>query len=302
MGLALRFVSGKYRDGEIALEGEAELIIGRATDLDIVILDDMVSRRHAKLLVQGGHVTIVDLDSTNGVYVNGKKVKKATLKRRDRVLIGTSILNVISFDETRSAVSDRVALRTMMDGLGSRDAGSSFMSGSLLEVPLPDLIQLFASTHKSGVLALDGEDKGKVHIKDGRLLGALITAQPHLAPMRALCRMLQWERGSFVVEPLDDGPHAEAFGSTEGALLEAMRQVDELRRLAPDLPPRDAKLAPCIPMVPKLTALSPNELETLQLALNFGTFGATVDRAPGTDLEACTSLRRLIRDGYLETE
>src|SRR6266851_4028328 len=93
---ALRFISGKYQGGEYPLQDARDLVIGRSSDLDMVLIEDMVSRKHAKITLQDGAITIADLGSTNGTFVNGEKVKKAQLKEGDRVLIGTSILKLVT--------------------------------------------------------------------------------------------------------------------------------------------------------------------------------------------------------------
>ena len=46
---ALRFISGKYQGGEFPLRPNREIIIGRSSDLDMVLVEDMVSRKHAKI-------------------------------------------------------------------------------------------------------------------------------------------------------------------------------------------------------------------------------------------------------------
>ena len=51
---ALRFISGKYQGGEFPLIDSGELVIGRASDLDLVLIEDMVSRKHAKISVHDG--------------------------------------------------------------------------------------------------------------------------------------------------------------------------------------------------------------------------------------------------------
>ncbi len=95
---ALRFISGKYQGGEFPLRPNREIIIGRSSDLDMVLVEDMVSRKHAKITTDDHVVTIQDLGSTNGTFVNGEKVRKADLKDGDRILIGTSIIKIIFVD------------------------------------------------------------------------------------------------------------------------------------------------------------------------------------------------------------
>jgi len=70
----------------------------------------------------------------------------------------------------------------------------------------------------------------------------------------------------------------------------------------PELPPPDAKLILCTPMVPKLADLKPGELETLQMVLNFNRVKAVIDKTNGTDHEAIVNLHKLLKEGYIEVE
>ena len=98
MRLALRFISGKYQGGEFPLEEKREIIVGRSSDLDMVLVEEMVSRRHARIQLVDGSVNIDDLGSTNGTFVNGERVTHAELQEGDRVLIGSNILKVVATD------------------------------------------------------------------------------------------------------------------------------------------------------------------------------------------------------------
>src|SRR5256714_4961716 len=106
---ALRFISGKYQGGEYPLQDARDLVIGRSSDLDMVLIEDMVSRKHAKIALQDGAITIADLGSTNGTFVNGEKVKKTPLKEGDRILIGTSILKLVTVQRSAQPIDARAA-------------------------------------------------------------------------------------------------------------------------------------------------------------------------------------------------
>lgn len=70
------------------------LVIGRGTEADLRINDPGISRRHAEIRVEGEGPTlrlrIVDLGSTNGIIVNGHKVREAALQEGSRIEIGTT--------------------------------------------------------------------------------------------------------------------------------------------------------------------------------------------------------------------
>ncbi len=66
-----------------------DLTIGRDGDNEIVLAENTVSRRHARVLRSGqGQFTVTDLGSANGIYVNGTRVQRAILSGGDEVKIG----------------------------------------------------------------------------------------------------------------------------------------------------------------------------------------------------------------------
>jgi pSer/pThr/pTyr-binding forkhead associated (FHA) protein len=91
---------------EVALEGPARVLIrtngntefvhvlgrrtriGRGPDNELVLDTKHISRYHAVLLAGPVHTTIEDLNSTNGVFVNGKRISRQALKDGDRVTVG----------------------------------------------------------------------------------------------------------------------------------------------------------------------------------------------------------------------
>src|SRR6188768_334019 len=91
----LRFLTGKYADSELGLIVGETLEIGRNAELGLVLVEEMVSRLHARLTVFQEGVVLENLSSTNGTFVNGFQLRdKTTLKENDRVLIGTSIMQL----------------------------------------------------------------------------------------------------------------------------------------------------------------------------------------------------------------
>ncbi len=66
------------------------VVIGRSRDCDIQLADSNVSRRHAELRQEGASYWIVDLGSTNGLEVNGQRVKRAKLRSGDTITLGST--------------------------------------------------------------------------------------------------------------------------------------------------------------------------------------------------------------------
>lgn len=65
-----------------------EVLIGRGSWCDLVIPGSTVSRRHAELFFREGSWVLVDLDSTNGTYINGVRVHRTQLLPGDRLAFG----------------------------------------------------------------------------------------------------------------------------------------------------------------------------------------------------------------------
>jgi len=83
----LRFIL-EAPDGAIPL-AEGENLIGRDPDVEIRIDIGGVSRRHAKIVVDGADVTLEDLSSKNGTYLRGRRIQKPTrLAHGDEIRIG----------------------------------------------------------------------------------------------------------------------------------------------------------------------------------------------------------------------
>lgn len=299
---ALRFISGKYQGGEFPIYPDKPIVVGRSSDLDMVLVEDMVSRRHAKIAYAGDQITIEDLGSTNGTFVNGEKVKKARLKEGDRVLIGTSILKVVAADQNAAPVGMDAKQNLENVAAARRTSQVRTMSGSLEEVPLPDLLQLFGTSKKNGVLVLRTEDDvGKIYLRKGNVYYATINDSDDVPPVKACYRMLTWEAGTFDLDPPDERQFAEEVDLTVAEILmEGMRQLDEFNRLKEGLPPLTAKIGVSQPLIPPLRELSPDELDVLQMAHNYGTISQVLQKSQATDLQTATILQKLFKANYLE--
>ncbi len=79
-------------DGETKRVDKRRVVLGRSRECDIQVEDANVSRRHAELRQEGTTYWIVDLDSTNGIEVNGRRVKRAKLESGDSFTVGETLV------------------------------------------------------------------------------------------------------------------------------------------------------------------------------------------------------------------
>jgi pSer/pThr/pTyr-binding forkhead associated (FHA) protein len=300
----LRFISGKYQGGEFPLRPNREIVIGRSSDLDMVLVEDMVSRKHAKIVTDGKVVSIQDLGSTNGTFVNGEKVRNVQLKDGDRILVGTSIIKLVAGSgEVRAPAASlsEIEARSKLQVTASRRVAPKSMSGNIEEIPLPDLLQLLSTSRKSGVLVLRSEwGTGRLHLRKGQIYFANIDESFDVTPRKAMFRMLTWNQGLFELEPPDDRRVMEELqDSTEALLMEGMRQLDEFRELSPKLPPLQAEVSVPTPLGPRLRDLAPDHLDVIQIALGGATVQAILDQSRQTDLSTAQAMLSLLERGYL---
>jgi pSer/pThr/pTyr-binding forkhead associated (FHA) protein len=304
-GFALKFISGKYQGGEFPLKADRQVVIGRSSELDMVLVEDMVSRKHAKIVHAAGKLTIEDLGSTNGTFVNGEKVKQSRIKEGDRILIGTSILKVVAVGgNAAQAVVDDAQVKEKLEEAAKQQAArtskASSMTGKIEEIPLPDLLQLFYTSKKNGILVVKNTRTGKIYLRQGRVYYAVIDDNHDLGPQKSFNRIVTWERGDFELRP-EDGQEfmVELDSSTEALLMDALRQLDEMRRLGSQLPQPATRLKLVAPLSAPLRALDPDALDLIQLVLNHGTVQGVLDHSLRDDVTAAEGMVTLIKKEYI---
>lgn len=92
------FLSGPLVGKLHALQ-EGETIIGRQNDVDIPINDNRISRQHLSVAVNPDGTVLTDLGSTNGTFVNGKRVQTHLLKDGDKVQISSSTIFKFAYQD-----------------------------------------------------------------------------------------------------------------------------------------------------------------------------------------------------------
>ena len=283
--LALRFLWGQFQGGLLPIERGRALLIGRQPDADLVIADELISRHHARLAFEGDELVVEDLGSTNGTYLNGARVTRGRLVEGDRLLLGGSLIKLVAADRPAPEAAPAAPERPARG-----------MQGRLEEVPLQDLLQLFGTARKTGVLAIQraGHD-AELEVDKGCLVRCVIDGQSGLSARKSLVRLLAWTQGNFELHRAEPGaaPGGPPPEPLEHLLLEGMRQLDELRRLVPRLPTRfTLGAAPS-------EGVDEHDRALLAFAAQRGSLEGILDATSLTDLEAAKRLGALLTRGLL---
>jgi hypothetical protein len=167
--------------------------------------------------------------------------------------------------------------------------------GAISALGAQDLLQMFGTASQTGTLIFrSGEEEASVGFQGGMLRYA---RQGAATGMKALVRMLAWTKGSFEFHTrLDPVPHPEAPLPFEAALLDAVRQIDEARRVDLRRFPMGAKLR---------VIQAPTDLagKTVEAVLDLGRAGFSVQRIldviPEPDPEIYAALEKLLDSGAI---
>jgi len=101
----LRVMNGKMEGQRLEIAEGQSLVLGRDPSCDLVLGDDLASRKHVRVRRDFSGTQIEDLGSRNGIKVNRKRVKSRTLKDRDEVEVGATRFLFLDPTEVREAPS-----------------------------------------------------------------------------------------------------------------------------------------------------------------------------------------------------
>jgi diguanylate cyclase (GGDEF)-like protein len=96
---------------------ERPFVIGREEQCDLPSYHHSVSRRHAHIEYQNGAYSVVDLQSTNGTFVNDQPVSKAKLKDGDYLRVGACIYRFLASGNIESSYHEEIYRLTIIDAL-----------------------------------------------------------------------------------------------------------------------------------------------------------------------------------------
>ena len=219
-------------------------------------------------------------------------------ERADAMALGyreALIQKPFNTDELLSLVS--ATLRKMVAARQVR-AEDRQAEGSLEQISLFDLLQIFQMNQKTGRLDVEGaHGSATIYVHQGRVVHASLGRHKG---EKALFRALGWRTGKFAFFPEAVTEDVNIRRPTDMLLLEAARQSDELDELRRQLPDDSVRLALTADVRRKFEGLHPVTRQILELSEFYDTVGALVDHSRVTDYEACSAIRTLLEKGVLK--
>jgi pSer/pThr/pTyr-binding forkhead associated (FHA) protein len=110
MPYAVRVRTGSEEGELYPLFENREITIGRSPTNNIFVRDRNVSRVHCQIVVSNGTVTLTDLQSTNGTFVNNERATECVLKVSDLIRVGTTLLELEEVDEQGRTITDTAVM------------------------------------------------------------------------------------------------------------------------------------------------------------------------------------------------
>lgn len=218
------------------LKPDRSYVIGRDPAADITLQDALISRRHCELQWKGGDWHMVDLNSRNGVMVNGQRVVGSRkLADGEQLQIGGQVLNyyLVPPNADLGAISKQApeisSQVTMAPGVSFGDMASSgaAFSGAIAN-GLLELMQFFTLTRKNGRLDLTSTPGHSIWFVDGVPRDATAGAEQGFDGLSVLVSAPGTGFAFFADDMPPRGPQIE--GSADGIMMELARQLDEANR------------------------------------------------------------------------
>jgi CheY-like chemotaxis protein len=172
--------------------------------------------------------------------------------------------------------------------------------GSLSQMSIVDLLQIFSMNRKDGVLVVRREKEGMegmIFLREGEIINATVGSAKG---EKALYRIIGWDTGKFEYIPKNFNPEVSIEKTTDSLLMEGMRQLDEWKRMEGEFPSLDSLIYLKVSPSKLSSKLRPTTKEVLALLEFYKKVGDVVDNSSHPDFEVMMTIHTLHSKGILE--
>ena len=207
-------------------------------------------------------------------------------------------------EDIAAQAATMLARQMRMDAVRRESSARREVEGTLAQIPLADLIQLFHGNRRSGVVELvrtpDASgpvQAGAVWLHDGNVVHA--SAGVQVRGEKALFRLLAWRDGRFTFTADAIAPETTVTTPTRVLLLEGLRQLDESESGSGGLPAPSARVRLAVPANEIPHAVHPVTQEVLLLLEMYERVADVVDHCSHPDYQVLRTLQTLAERGLL---
>lgn len=291
--------------------------IGRHEANDLQLDSRTVSNYHAEILKKtSGKLLLRDLGSTNGTFINERRVTEQELVSGDRIRVGSHIVTFkvelqngkadgfFRYKREPDAFAPGTTGRIISMRARSAEAHKTLQARDPHDLSLPDLLKIVTTNSVPVVISVrrgnDGDnDVGRISIHKQRIVHA---EYRRAMGEKALYRLFGWQEAAYEIAELSNPssvPRTVVL-PTDHVILEGMRQASELGKLIAQLPPMEVPLTLKEDCPLPLTAHTPAEIEIFQDIIRHETIAVVLEQSPLTDLRILKLIDSLVRKGVFE--
>jgi serine/threonine-protein kinase len=117
MYAVFRFIAGQDLGETVPVKQGTVVTVGRSSTADRKVRDNHLSRIHCAFDFSGGECTVVDMKSRNGVFVNGERIQRRTVKQGDRIQVGEQVFEVSFLDQIAGIDGEAEETQSFLDQL-----------------------------------------------------------------------------------------------------------------------------------------------------------------------------------------
>ena len=176
-----------------------KMTIGRSRKADLIINDSTISRIHCSIELKNDVITVDDLGSANGVYINSQKTKRAELKPGVILQLGKTALKIEYKDQHEIRTEKELSCRASTDELTGLSNLEHFTNLASLEFT-------YALRHHLtvGIILVDIDKFSQINEKFGYQIGDFVLIQVAKMIKDTICEgdlLGRYEQGKFIIIP-----------------------------------------------------------------------------------------------------